>query len=941
MNAESTLVCSLCRRAANASVTSCPQDGQALDGAHWQPVPTPLHKRFRVLQPFAQGGTGSLYLADESETGRRGVLKILAPIPKHREAERARLRRELSKQAGVASQHLVVPWASGESEGTTWLFRPQLEGVSLRVRLQHGPVPAAEALSVAVQLAAGLDDLHRSGLLHRDVKPGHVILRTDRANNVRAALIDAGVCSCLTRAGNSTIFGTPGYVAPEQLQGKLVSFRSDLYSFGCMMYEMLRGLPPFAGDSADALLASQLSGEIPPLEVELPDSVHALLRSLLAREAQERPFSAQKLRRLLDLHALDGAPMNRRPTTTFGMPPSPTLQDGASPDHEATSTAPSLPPPPPPAALRASTPSSAPSRLTTRGLAPPPPPPPSRPPSSDATQQVELDQLLELDEHEIAPLAPSSAGPKDTLRGHAKPVRADHTEPIRLEQVLAVAPAKMRPSVAPPPSVDADRAASVEVVEVAASASNADSSGSAGAASTPPEGNAEAAIERASDTAPAPQPSALFGAPDSAPATAPRSLAPELTMEIDADYLARAGELSAAVPEPAPEASAQNVSEMPSTSLFADAPLSPDANPFRAAFEQDDDDEGERTQVAERPQKPRSVPPEGAALQEPRVHDDEDPTFIRPASLAPTAAVSHAALPESELEQLEPRRLQDTLHPYGRRAPAPSQRKYLMWGGAAALLGLLALGVGAMGGEEAPPTAARDMPSTSARPAAVQAPATPEEAPTAAALATAPGVEDETTVEAAGPMAAPEAMEADPGADPQMPTAMEAQPEPRSPSETGSSGHAVKAERSEYTSTRSTRSERRRGRRERRASSAANERTAQWAEARDQARAHYAAKRFKQAAQAYERAAEYDPTHAGTFAGLGASRLQLGDSKGAVTAYQRAIQLSPSSAGFHVALGRAYVAAGDKSKARAEYKRALTLDPKNEGAKESLKEIGG
>jgi serine/threonine protein kinase len=104
----------------------------------WDAVPAALAKRFRVLEPFARGGTGSLYLADESESGRRGLLKVLSVVPKAREPERARLRRELGKQATLNQGRLAVPSASGETEGVTWLFRPWLDGVSLLVRLHQG-----------------------------------------------------------------------------------------------------------------------------------------------------------------------------------------------------------------------------------------------------------------------------------------------------------------------------------------------------------------------------------------------------------------------------------------------------------------------------------------------------------------------------------------------------------------------------------------------------------------------------------------------------------------------------------------------------------------------------------------------------------------------------------------------------------------------------------
>jgi tetratricopeptide (TPR) repeat protein len=121
-----------------------------------------------------------------------------------------------------------------------------------------------------------------------------------------------------------------------------------------------------------------------------------------------------------------------------------------------------------------------------------------------------------------------------------------------------------------------------------------------------------------------------------------------------------------------------------------------------------------------------------------------------------------------------------------------------------------------------------------------------------------------------------------------------------------------------------------------RASAPAANNDALWAKARDEARDLYTAKRYKQAADAYARAAKYNPSHAGTWAGLGASRANANDARGAIQAYQKAIKISPTTSGFHAALGRAYVAAGDTVRAKAAYKKALSIDPNNAAAKAAL-----
>jgi serine/threonine-protein kinase len=942
-----------------------------------------------VLAPFAQGATGSLYLADESETGRRGLLKILSSVPKHREPERARLRRELTKQATLTSSRLVVPWASGETEGSTWLFRPWLDGVSLRVRLaQSGGLPREEALSIAAQVTIALDELHRGGLLHRDVKPGHVFLQTNGSNGARALLIDPGLCGALLRPGNSTILGTPGYVAPEQLQGKLVSFRSDLYSLGCVMYEMLAGYPPFVGETEQAVLTAQLSGELPALPPDLPEGIVAVLRSLLAREPQERPFSAQKLRRVLEPYAPDGTPMTRPPTTTFG-----TLPDPEKPEAKPA-PGPSLPPPPPSEALRASKASDAmrasksssdallaskpadahnsakpgprpsgappprpPARPTTRGLAPPPPPRVS----ADETQQLDLEQLELIAEgrdsaehtQELTPehlfdvkaqaaTAPASARP-------AARERDDHTVPVRLDQVLAIAPARLRASAAPPvPHEHVESPLAHEPARVMPAASLQPAAVHAAAAfqAAPATGNPFEDDDEALEDALISQ----------RPAAAQAPVEPHQTM-----FVADAHEVI-----PAPGQPSEHVLPAPSSALFGALPTQPEveSNPF-ASLADDDDDDAEKTTVSHKPLAPYADSPASFAHL---LAGDDDPTTALPAP----SGLSPNTIDDNEEAALGSRHLQDTLHPY--LAGTGTRRKLMYGAAAAALLGLGVLSVRALVGSDDPKLATRDVPSAAAPGTLAPPPPIPtvEPTPSVTALAAAPKGEtapkDETvTAQAEMPSADPA-----PSTTAVRAEAIAAAPAPapvvESPVATPVATTETKAPAAE-SSARSGRDDRRQQRREekaraeaekeakeraakeakaaakqskaKKASTASSDRTAKWNEAVEEARAHYAAKRYKQAAQSYERATQFDPTSDRTFSGLGTARFKAGDFKGAAAAYQRAVQLSPSNSVYHTSLARTYQQMGDASKAKASYKRAVALDPKNEGAKKSLKELGG
>ena len=222
------LVCPLCRIALPPIDDVCARDGYLGRELPWLAVPAGLSPRFQVLEPFAQGSTGSLYLVDEPETGRRGLLKILSPAPKEQLTERQRLHRELVKQATLTPGNLIVPLASGEADGFTWIFREWLDGVTLEVRLsREGALQQTAALAIAAQIASALDELHRGGLLHRDVKPGHIFLQPTKHGIPRALLLDAGVTGSFQARGVGTLYGTVGYAAPEQQLGKLVSIRSD------------------------------------------------------------------------------------------------------------------------------------------------------------------------------------------------------------------------------------------------------------------------------------------------------------------------------------------------------------------------------------------------------------------------------------------------------------------------------------------------------------------------------------------------------------------------------------------------------------------------------------------------------------------------------------------------------------------------------------------
>jgi len=262
-------------------------------------LPQDLSSRFQVLSEIGSGPTGKSVHAQDRQTGRTGLLKVIetgAGVPA---AERQRIKRELTKQTKIANPRLAIVYECSTGE-PLWLFREHIEGETLKQRLERGPLPLTVALTITAQIAAALDELHRAGLLHRDLKPSHIILRPSAEGGDDVVVIDAGVAARIETGTVFDVIGTAEYVSPEQVLGKLVSFRSDLYALGCMLFEMLSGAQPFSGDDPKAILEAHKSAPPPALTISVPPEVSNLLSSLLAKEPRSRPFSAQQVRRALE-----------------------------------------------------------------------------------------------------------------------------------------------------------------------------------------------------------------------------------------------------------------------------------------------------------------------------------------------------------------------------------------------------------------------------------------------------------------------------------------------------------------------------------------------------------------------------------------------------------------------------------------------------------------
>jgi TolB-like protein/Tfp pilus assembly protein PilF len=275
------------------------------------PLPELLAGRYRVGRELGRGGMATVYLGHDVKHGRDVAIKIIRS-ELSASLGHERFLREIEIAARLRHPNIVPLYDSGEVDGSLFFVMPYEEGQSLRERLkQDGALPITDALSVLRDVARALAYAHEHGVVHRDIKPDNVMLSggaavvTDFgiAKAVSVALTDSPDAT-LTQAG--MVIGTPAYMAPEQATGDAaIDHRADIYSFGCLGYELLTGNPPFREQSSHLLIAAHIATVPRPvteLRAELPTSVADLVARCLAKDPAARPQSAREL-----LPVLDGA----------------------------------------------------------------------------------------------------------------------------------------------------------------------------------------------------------------------------------------------------------------------------------------------------------------------------------------------------------------------------------------------------------------------------------------------------------------------------------------------------------------------------------------------------------------------------------------------------------------------------------------------------------
>jgi serine/threonine protein kinase len=253
---------------------------------------------FQLEQEIGRGGMAVVYRAQDLELGRVVAVKLLAPELARNDVFRKRFASESRAAAAIDHPHIVPVFAAGESDGVLYIAMRYVEGRDLRSVLdRRGTLSVTQAVRIAAQIASALDAAHAHNLVHRDVKPGNILVAegTDAEHPEHVYLTDFGLTkksSSLT--GFTTVgqfVGTVDYVAPEQISGKPVDGRCDLYSLGCVVFECLAGAAPFQRESDLALLWAHLH-DPPPILTEvrpgLPVPLDAVFAKALAKAPDDR-----------------------------------------------------------------------------------------------------------------------------------------------------------------------------------------------------------------------------------------------------------------------------------------------------------------------------------------------------------------------------------------------------------------------------------------------------------------------------------------------------------------------------------------------------------------------------------------------------------------------------------------------------------------------------
>src|SRR5882724_4361072 len=307
------------RQEVESLISSHEKDGSFIDSPAYEaaaeilttgeePIVGQRVSHYEILSTLGKGGMGEVYLAEDTKLGRKVALKFL---PSSLAADQDRMRR-LAREAQTASAlnhpNILTIYEFGSADGRQFIATEYVDGETLRQRMAHSRLRVAEALDVTIQVASALAAAHQAGILHRDIKPENIMWRHDgyvkvvdfglaKLTETRNIALDTSQSTALlvdTQTG--TVMGTTAYMSPEQARGQKFDARTDIWSLGVVLYEMIAGRSPFSGETNSDVLVSILEREPKALLMpNVPESLEWILTKALTKEREDRYQTAREM----------------------------------------------------------------------------------------------------------------------------------------------------------------------------------------------------------------------------------------------------------------------------------------------------------------------------------------------------------------------------------------------------------------------------------------------------------------------------------------------------------------------------------------------------------------------------------------------------------------------------------------------------------------------
>ncbi len=302
--------CSACNQSFSLDIAVCPNDGARLvklKATRDVLLGRVFDGRYEVLAALGQGGMGTVYRAHQISVDREVAIKVIHPKLASDRIAVKRFLREARLASRLSQPNIVNVYDFGQTDdGILYLVMELLRGHTLARELEAmRPVPVRRVSNIALQLCDALEVAHAQGIVHRDLKPSNVVVLDEPPGRDLIKVLDFGLAKSLASESTSlttnsnAMVGTPMYMPPEQIEGAPSDQRADLYAFGCILYHLLSGKPPFQRDNVNMVLAAHMHDPVPPLPPSVPASLATTVLQLMAKRPAERPSSSARVRAVL------------------------------------------------------------------------------------------------------------------------------------------------------------------------------------------------------------------------------------------------------------------------------------------------------------------------------------------------------------------------------------------------------------------------------------------------------------------------------------------------------------------------------------------------------------------------------------------------------------------------------------------------------------------